>query len=106
MGHRPWGRDLLELESDRVGLEDADPNGERALLLLVTEDDDGHVRYGIQGEPPDLHLDPHRSDLPAARRDSTFTVASASGVVKLAAVFRVCEDGTCPASALAGQVDD
>src|SRR4030095_14765954 len=51
--------DLLELERDCVGLEDADPDLERSLVLLVAEDDDRHVRDGIQGQSADLHFDKH-----------------------------------------------
>src|SRR5262249_35479559 len=60
---RSWvmGRgDLLELEGNGVGFEDADPDGEGALLLLVAQDDDRHVRHRVEGEPAHLHLNPHR----------------------------------------------
>ena len=37
MGHRPRCVDVLDLERDRVGLEDTDPNGQDPLVLLVTK---------------------------------------------------------------------
>src|SRR5262249_50218416 len=57
--HRPRRRDLLELERDGVGLEDADPDLERPLVLFVAEDDDRHVRDGVESQSADLHFDKH-----------------------------------------------
>src|SRR4029453_7342884 len=57
--HRTGRSDLLELEGDRVGLEDTDPDLQRPLVLLVAQDDDRHVRDGIQRQSADLHFDKH-----------------------------------------------
>src|SRR4030095_9260065 len=37
----------------------ADPDRQRALVLVVAQDDDRHVRDGIQRQPAHLHLDQH-----------------------------------------------
>src|SRR5437879_8708548 len=70
--HRPGGGDLLELQRDGVGLEDADPDRQRALVVFVAQDDDRHVRDRIEGEPAHFHLDEHTAssatDWSAARR--------------------------------------
>src|SRR3989442_1228662 len=59
VGHGPRGRDLLELERDGVGFEDAYPDGERALVLLVAPNDDRHVGQWVERQPAHLHLDKH-----------------------------------------------
>src|SRR3989449_6046774 len=70
--HRPRRRDLLQLQRDGVGLEDADPDRQGALVVLVSQDDDRHVRNGIEREPAHFHLDEHTAssgaDWSAARR--------------------------------------
>src|SRR2546422_1727710 len=57
--HRPRRRDLLQVQRDGVGLEDADPDRQRALVVLVAQDDDRHVRHRIEREPAHFHLDEH-----------------------------------------------
>src|SRR5262245_12113503 len=64
--HRPRRGDLLELERDGVGFEDANPNGQRALVVFVAQDDDRHVRHGIEREPAHFHLDEHTASAGAA----------------------------------------
>ncbi len=59
VGHRPRRGDLLQLERDGVGLEEPDPDGQRALLLLVAQDEYGHVRERFQRQPLHFHLQPH-----------------------------------------------
>src|SRR2546428_3732574 len=59
VGHRTRRRDLFELEGDGVRLEDADPDLQRPLVLLVAEDDDRHVRDSVQGQSAHLHFDKH-----------------------------------------------
>src|SRR6185503_1981905 len=59
VGHGTGRGDLLELQRDRVGLEDPHPDGQGALVLLVLEDDDRHVGQRIQREPADFHLEKH-----------------------------------------------
>src|SRR5213592_4566295 len=57
--HRPRRGHLLQLEGDRVRLEDPDPDLQRAPVLVVTEDDDRHVRHGVERQPANLHFDKH-----------------------------------------------
>src|SRR5947208_3727752 len=70
--HRPRRRDLLELQRNGVGLEDADPDRQRALVVVVAQDDDRHVGHGIERKPAHFHLDEHTAssgvDWSAARR--------------------------------------
>src|SRR5947207_809491 len=69
VSHRPRRGDLLELQRDRVRLEDPYPDLERALVLLVAQDDDRHVRDRIERQPADLHFDKHAAS--SARRASS-----------------------------------
>ena len=64
--HRPRRRHVLHLQGDGVGLEDADPDREHTLTVLVAQDDDRHVRDGIHHQPLDGHFDLH--DAPVADR--------------------------------------
>ena len=57
--HRPGGRDVLDLQRDGVRLEDADPDGEDLLPVLVPQDDDRRVGDGIDHQTLDAHLDLH-----------------------------------------------
>src|SRR5512137_202324 len=60
-------RDLLELQRNGIRLEDPDPNGQRLSLIHILEDDDGHIRYRIQGDPAHRHLDQHGTPTPCPR---------------------------------------
>src|SRR5437762_1401335 len=61
VGHRPRRRDVLDLQRDRVRLEDADRDREHLLPLLVAEDDDRRVRDEVDHQPLHGHLDLHRT---------------------------------------------
>src|SRR5262245_26323891 len=68
VGHGAGRRDLLQLEGDGVRLEDAHPDLQRPLVLLVAQDDDRHVGDLIQGQSAHLHLDKHAV---SSRRDAS-----------------------------------
>ena len=51
--HRPRGRHILDLERDRIRLEDAHPDRQHALTFLVAQDNDGHVGDGIDQQALD-----------------------------------------------------
>src|SRR4030095_3797369 len=57
--HRPWRGDVLDLQRDGVRLEDADPDRQHALPVLVAQDDDRHVGDGVDHQTLDGHFDLH-----------------------------------------------
>ena len=59
VGHRPRCLDVLDLEGDRIRLEDTDPDRKHPLARNLAEHDDGHVRDCLHRQPPDGHLDFH-----------------------------------------------
>src|ERR1035437_4867570 len=77
MRHRPRRRDVLDLQRDRVGLENPDPDRQDFLPLLIAQDDNRHVRDGIDHQPLDAHLDLHKRPTyaPAAALSSTSATA-------------------------------
>ena len=60
MRHRPGRRDVLDLQRDGIGLEDAHPDRQDPIAVLVPEDDDRHVRDRIDHQALDDHLALHR----------------------------------------------
>src|SRR5690606_13969060 len=61
VGHGAGGAAVLELHRDSVGLEHADPDGERPGGLLVAQDDDRHVGDRVHHESADVHPNAHGS---------------------------------------------
>jgi hypothetical protein len=57
--HRPRRLHALDLQRDRVGFEDADPDRQHALAVGLAEDDRGHVRDRVDAQTLDAHLDFH-----------------------------------------------
>src|SRR5687767_13934202 len=57
--HRTRRRDVLDLQRDGVGLEQANPDRQDAVPFLVLEDHDGRVADGVQHQSLDRHLYQH-----------------------------------------------
>src|ERR1051325_10813285 len=57
--HRPRRCYVLDLQRDGVRFEDADPDWQHTIAVLVLQDDDRHVRDGVHHQPLDGHLNQH-----------------------------------------------
>jgi hypothetical protein len=57
--HGSRGRHVLDLQGDRIGFEDANPDWENALSVLVLQDHDRRVRDRVDHQSLDRHLDKH-----------------------------------------------
>src|SRR5262249_692917 len=57
VGHRPRCGEVLELQGDRVCLEDPYPDRKKELLLLILQHDDRRVRHWIEHQTFNRHWD-------------------------------------------------
>ena len=57
MGHGPRRIDSFHAQSDGIRFEGSDPDRQEELALHVLEDDDGHVRGGVEHQALDFHAE-------------------------------------------------
>src|SRR3972149_5062729 len=78
MCHWPWCGHFLELQRDGIRLKYPNPDRQSTPLIWILQDNDRHVRDGIQGDTSHRHLDQHCNLLTARPLNNRIPVLDSS----------------------------